>query len=222
MTPLTSFLPYVLPHAYGAPDPLAEQAVRNACIELCDESNLVQTVTIQTATAGDPEYAITPPTQQGLSQILAVTFGAYPLRPVAPGDVEHGAAMRAGVEAVDAVLESTRGTPTVYYQTTPTDPNVYLWPVPAETKVGYLAVRAAFVPLRNATQVEDVLFEDWVVEIASGALAQLLAMPGQVFSNPSYAENHAKAFAAGVARAKAKARSAQIPSAMRVRARRFA
>lgn len=221
MTPLSAFLPYVLPHAYGCPDPVAEQAIRDACIEFCGRSNLIQAVDVQSTLAGVADYAVSTPAQQNLSQVLAVTVGANQLRPVSISDVNHGAAMRAGVENVDAVVESARGTPGAYYQTTPTDTLIYLWPVPAVAEVNALAIRAAYVPTRAATDVEDVLFEDWANEIASGALARLLSMPAQVFTNPKFADAHEKRFGDAVASATSLGRRGQVPGATRVRANRF-
>jgi len=216
VTPLSAFLPYVLPHAYGCPDPTAEQAVRDACIEFCSKSSLIQAVDTQTLVAGLAEYAVGTPAGQDLSQVLSVSLGAIMLSPVAPSDVRHGAALRAGV---DSTVAPFSGPPALYYQITPTDRVLYLWPVPADT--GALAIKASYAPSRTATEVDDVLFDDWAYEIACGALARLLSMPAQVFSNPKYAEAHGARFSAAIASAVSAARRGRLPGAVRAQSRSF-
>ena len=218
MTPLRDFLPYVLPHAYGCPEPVAEMAIRDACIEFCGRSLLIQTVDTQSTTAGVAEYDVPAPAQQSLCQVMRVTLGASELKRTALDDVRHGAAMRAGL---DTVVESQSGTPQMYYQTTPTAETVCLWPVPSTTGSNALAIRAAFAPTRTATSVDDALYDDWANEIASGALARLLAMPAQVFTNPKYAQAHEARFAGAIAAASTQARRGRLTGASRVAYRAF-
>lgn len=134
-------------------------------------------------------------------------------------EVRHGAALRAGL---DTTVPSDRGAPTCYYQRTPSDTAIYLWPVPDTSVSGALGVRAAFAPTRSATQVEDALFDNYMPEIVSGALAQLLITPGQPFTNPSLAEYHRKAFSSGRSKAVGDAKRGATRGALVVKARAFA
>lgn len=219
MKSLGAFLPWVAPHVPGASDPLIEQAVRDACIEFCDATNIVQRVEVQGVLAGEPQYVVSAPQQQRLVAVLQVAYNSNPLKYAPIDTVEHGAALRAGY---DAVVDPARGTPMTYYQTTPGDDAIYLWPVPDTEVSDALAVRASFAPTRTATQVEDELFDDWLTEIVSGALARLMIIPAQPFTNPKLALEHERAFRAGVGAANAEARRGTGRGGLFVKPRPFA
>ena len=218
MTPVSAFFPWVLPHAYGVTDNLAGQAIVDACIELCDEAGVVQSVFVVDAVANRPDYDIETPSQQELSEIKAVFYGAQPLNPVGVDEVRHGAAVRAGE---DSVVAAVKRTPEVFYQRIPGDASFFLWPVPDVSRARWVSVRASFRPTRTATQVDDKLFNDYVQQIAYGALSRLLLIPGQPFTNPVLAEAMEKKFSATVSSAGASSRRGSVRSAMRVQPRNF-
>lgn len=197
----------------------AEQALRDACIEFCERTEVVQTVDTFDVEAGQAEYDVGSPAQQQLCRVIRVTYGDTVLLPVAVDEVRSGAAMRAGV---DTEVTAEAGTPTRYYQRVPGGSEIYLWPVPDVDATAALAVRAAFAPLRSATQVEDVLFNDWMREIVSGALSLLQIVPGQPFTNPTLAEYHRGVFHSGMNRATTQARRGFTRGALGVSHRPFA
>lgn len=219
MKRLSSFLPWVLPHCMGVTDPYAEQALRDACIEFCERTEVIQGIDAYSTVAGTAEYEIEAPTQQRLSRVIKVTYNSSEIVPVAIDEVRHGAAMRAGI---DTTVTSSRGTPTSYYQRMPSDSAIYLWPVPDVSAAGALGVRAAFAPTRSASQVDDALFDTYLNEIVSGALAILMGTPGQPFTNPVLAQYHSKAFASGMAGAIGDAKRGGTRGTLTVQPRAFA
>jgi hypothetical protein len=48
--------------------------------------------------------------------------------------------------------------------------------------------------LRSATTVDESLFQDYLEELASGALSRLMKIPGQPWSNPQLGAQHETAF----------------------------
>lgn len=218
MKSLDLFLPWVAPYVYGAPDTLIRQMLVDAAIEFAHSTSIAQAVVTDTVSAGVPDYLVLTPSQQELSTVLAVFYQDRMLKPASLQDIESGAAVRAGQ---DSDVESPVGTPKYYYQITPDDDSIYLWPRPDETVVNGLAIRAAFQPVRTASSLEDVLY-DWVRDIAYGALARLMKMQGQSFSNPTLAEIHEKMFAAALLQAKNLGRRGNLRSSASVRPRAFA
>lgn len=219
MKKLSAFLPWVIPHAYGVTDPYAEQAVRDACIEFCERTEVVQSVETYGLVASDPECNLFAPPQQRLARVIRVTCNDVDLSAVAIDEVRSGAAMRAGV---DTVVSPARGTPTSFYQRVPGDSAIYLWPVPDAAAPEALAVRAAFAPTRTASMVEDVLFNDWLPEIVHGALAMLLSTPAQPFTNLVLAGAHRKEFEAAIGAAARDAKRGGTRGSLAVQPRAFA
>lgn len=63
-----------------------------------------------------------------------------------------------------------------------------LFPMP--TAGDTLRMEAVFMPTIGASQVGDVLFDRYADAIASGALARLLMLPNQPWTNPALATQH--------------------------------
>jgi hypothetical protein len=216
---LDVFYPWVTPYVQSCPDPQIKQAIRDACIDFCTQTSLVQTVESQNVIAGEPQYDISPPVNHSLIRVIEVMLNERPLEAVQIDQVKHGAAMRAGE---DTVVAAVVGTPNRYYQVRPTDDTIFLWPVPDLSSTSTLAIRATFTPTRAASQVEDVLFDDWAPEIGYGALARLLMIPGQAWTNPDMGSYFSKQYGKAVASATAFSRKGKVSDHARVQPVRFA
>lgn len=218
MATLTQFLPYVLPHVPGCPDAVAEIAVRNACIDFCHTTLLVQTLTTQDIVVGQQDYNLTVPANSVLSRVLKVFYGDIELAANTVESVNSGLIVRGdvggGVQRSDS--------PVIYFQKTPTLASISVYPLPATAMTLGLAVRAAFAPNRTATTVDDSLFQYWAEEIASGALHRLMATPGQQFSDNTMAAYHKSRFDIGCRSASIQSRTGLISAASRIDGRRFA
>lgn len=218
MKSLDLFVPWVAPYVYGAPEPLIRQMLIDSAIEYCSATHAIQTVTVQSVEAGEPRYVIETPSQQKLSTVLSVFYLDQPLLAMPLDGVRSGAATRAGE---DTVVEGRVGTPEGFYQVTPGEDAIYLWPRPDTTVDDALAVRAAFEPTRNATALADRLY-DAVYDIAAGAIARLLSMPGQTFTNAAGAERSYRQFQSALGSERMSSARGDSRATLRVTPRPFA
>jgi hypothetical protein len=197
---------------------LATQAIRNAAIDFCHASMLIQSLDAQDVVAGVSEYQINIPSSMVLSKVLGVMYIDTWLDPNTVESVRSGVVLQGGVGEATV----TNAAPTVYFQKNPTDTTVSVYPVPATTTTNGLLIRAAFAPSRSASSVPDILFENWVEEIAASAVSRLMALPGQTFSNPALVGAYAGVASAGQRSATIEARTGRVAAASRVRLTRFA
>lgn len=218
MAKLSDFMPWIAPSAFGVLEPFAAQHIRDACIEFAEATGVIQTVEPADIVAGQALYELSPPAQSELVDVIAVYYGTKQLGSVPVDMIGHGGAARVGT---DTTIETASGTPVAYYQITPNDADIYLWPVPDEAAAAVLTVRASWRPTRTATLVDDVFFRDYAPDIANGALARILAVPGQPFTNPGQAAAFGAMFKAAISNTRAFARRGSIRTSMRVRARSF-
>ncbi len=216
MIPLTAFLPYVEPWAPGAPVPLMVQVLRDVCIDFCRVTNAVQLVETQDVAKGNRDFYPPEADSQFAVSVLQVTFNERSLQPVSIDSIRSGGAL----SALDDTLPVPQGTPLSYYMLYPGADTFYLYPTPDED--GILTVRASMRPTTEAEDVDDVLFRYWHRAIAAGALAQLLAMPDQGFTNLRAAQDAARAYSVESGRAAAEARRGGLRAASFVQPRRFA
>lgn len=182
MRPLVDFLPFVLPLVPGCSDPMAEQAVLSACIEFAGKSLIVQHTGTDNAVAGQTEYDVEQPSQQILSKVLAVYHLGRRLHSRSREMVRSGFAARG--EAIPGVTTYT-GTPSEWLCRNPAEAIVSIYPAPAEAETDALTIVSAYAPTRDATRVADILYTDYAEDIAAGAVAQLLIVPAQPFTNPA-------------------------------------
>lgn len=209
---LSVFYPYALPYVIGAPEPLLERAVRDACISFCEETSLIQEITVINVVAGRAEYEIDTPSMSKLAKVLRVFYRGEVITPSPTEMVTVGGAF-VGTDAQSA--------PKTYFQKTPTAAEITLYPTPDESVFGGIVVRAAYAPTRTATQVDETLFQDWAEAIGKGAAAMIMDMPGQPYSNPGMAMSLSAAFQAAVSSASIQARRGMVVTASRVQPRPF-
>lgn len=219
MKALSAFTSRVATLVPGSPDPTIEQAVRDTAIEFCSRTRIIQTVETQSLAAEVPDYEVFTPPQQTLTAVLAVSYRGEPLGVTALENVTDGAAMRAGT---DKVVPVALGTPRSYYQITPSDTSVYLWPVPAVSESNVLAIRACFEPSITCTQLPDELFNDWLDAIVHGAAARLMLRPNMTVMDMELGQRYRGVFDGAVASASALARRGRSQASLYVRPRRFA
>ena len=219
MRALTSFLPYVMPYVNGCTEPMAEQAILSACIELCGKSCLVQRVIAESAVADASDYDVEEPPQMVLVRILQVFYGTRILKARSLDTVTHAVAMRG--ESINGETIGS-GTPTEWFARDPSNPIVSVYPPPAAAANEILTIRAAYQPSRSATSVEDTLYDDYAEDIAAGAVARLLTMPNQSFSSPLSIKAFRDQFLGAVSAASVIARVGLGAASSRIKPVRFA
>lgn len=200
MAKYSDFLPYVLPYVTGCSVPLAEQYVRDICIDFCVHTLLVQeTLDPISVRQGVASYGLFPSIGTKVHLVMNAWYEANKLA-VFNGDspANHPELYNKGFKGADA----TQGTPRALIMQ---GENILLDTPPAADSPKALTVQVALKPSRNSTTVADVLFEDYAFEIGQGALARLVMLPGQAFTNPSLSAPYYAVYAS--ARSKARVRS---------------
>lgn len=183
---LSKFFPEVNPSVLGCPEPLMLNAIRNACIEFCNDTLYWQEALDPiTIAAADMPYDIDTPSDANIAQIMSLTVDSAVLTPKS-------------VDWLDANFHgwttATSDTPTFYYQP---DPNTLVL-VPAPTSSVDVVMRVAYMPSRTATMAPITLYQYYLEAIAAGAMSRLMGVPGQPWSNPSLSERYGRAFSAAI------------------------
>ena len=180
MTPLASFLPFVLPHAQSVPDMLAEQYIRQAAREFCQETRAWRTVT-EIDVAGEAQNDVPVPSQSEVFEIAEAWFR------LGTGSQYGKPLYRVSFENMDPNLLPTGTTPAngaVPEAITQIGFNSIIVAPPASGKV---KISAYLMPTITADSVPDFLFAKYATIIADGALGQLLLVPGQPYTAPDIA-----------------------------------
>lgn len=188
----TSFYPEVAPLVPGCADILMTNAIRNAAIEFCEQSLFWQEVQDAVdVTSTDLPYDLEAPAGARVCQIISGAVDGKPISPIALTILET---------RVDwATL--TAEIPTHFYQQ---NPNQYsLFPLPTGTVS--VVLRTAYSPTREAVEIEEHLYQTQLETIAAGALARLMELPQQPWSNPELGKFFRAKFMQGINDASIKA-----------------
>lgn len=203
----TAFLPEVLPNVPGCADIVAINAIRNATIDLLERSlAFKETQDAQVVAPADFPMDIEAPSGMRVVAVTAVQAGGVPLDPVT-----HDA-----VSTSEGGVAQT-GSPIGYYM--PTPETVTLDPLPNASVS--LVLTVACTPTRASTGVESWVYQRHLEEIASGALARLLAQPMQPWSNPDLASFHLNRFENAVSRLRISAMKSFGKASLIVKPRMF-
>lgn len=207
MKPIDEFLPRLAPYIAGCPTPMMRQALLDSAVAFCEDSMaLRQRLDTVMQPAGLGEVDLDLPAQQGVARLLAVWANGVKLVTIA---------------AEDAPERGTSGAPTGYY-TRRNDSEFQLILHPTPDQPCGVNVEVALRPLYGATQVEDDLFNLWMPAIIAGAMARLLAIPDQPFSNLSLVPMYAAEFTRLTAKARSEGAYGRVRSNLRVQMRPFA
>lgn len=213
-----TILPEVLPEVPGCSDMLAIREVRNATIQLCEQALLLKRiVTGQTIAVDVPSVVIPDPIGYKVIDLQSVVIDAgAPLRGASADflDLVWRDEMQAKTlfsryhctGGVDAARDGWRGfkqdRPEVYFlEVDDTSLRIRFVGIPtvAYTTLDYVM---RLKPTRASQDVEAWLLEDYFQTIAAGAIASLLALPKQRWTDMNTASVYRARFAEGVEAAK--------------------
>ena len=187
-TTYESFLPDVLPFVRDAPEFMAVQAIRNACIEFCEETRYLQINSDQISLLPNvSEYDLDADTGYRVIDVIEAWAGDQLLIPKS-------------VEELSRIYRSTDwrsnvGNPYYFYRTRMGAVSVVPMPATASSvSKAYLKCRVAVVPSRSSTSIDDDIFERFSETIAKGARARLHMINGEPFFNMNAALDCRKAF----------------------------
>lgn len=189
-TALSSFLPLVAPRAPGAPDPAVERAVRQAAIEFCSRTLVLERTLAAIQTVADQQDYTASYSGEVVHRLLAVRLD----------DAELALLSQAQTDAMPVVPDG--GTPEAALLVGPT--TLRLYPAPTVDDMDIVA-RCAMRPSQAATTLDDGLYERYAECIANGALARLLQDAKSAYYDPAGAGAARAAFEGAVASAKSAA-----------------
>lgn len=168
MRDIEDLLPHVLPYAPGCAEPTAVQHLRDAAVRLCERTRCWRYIDSY-ETRGDEHEIICVPNDASLFEIEWARFNdTIELEPKIPeADTWH------------RDLGATQ--PRYITQVSPTC--VSLEP----HAVGKLEISVFVKPDQTANQLPSFMFSQFARALGDGALATLLLLPNQPFTNPQMA-----------------------------------
>jgi len=168
-----NFLVEVMPYVKDVPEVVALQAIRNACIEFCQETRYIQEhLDYMAGIAGIGLYDLAPNTgTYKIADIIEAWYGDQFLVPRA-------------IEQLTQIYRTTdwntlQGNPYYYYR--PSSQEVRLVPSPKVTEANKIRILAALKPSRASTGVREEIYERFLEDIAYGARARLYNTPNQPY-----------------------------------------
>lgn len=202
----------ILPHVPNCPTPAVDQAVMDTAIEFADKTQIEFDIEAPIVLVNDQaEYSIVEAVGLRVSLVRHVYAPLWELDPVTPSQLQ---------DRLRDWQSATSSDP-VAYKAWP-DPNVLtVYPTPRNVTGQTLRVIASWKPARNAAAFADRLGEDYMDPLVAGALARLMRMPDQKWTNFQLAGLHQTTFNDGVVEARADAIHAKAAGSLRVRPRQF-
>jgi hypothetical protein len=174
------FAPYILPYAGGCPEPLLELHTRLAAIDFCRRT-LCDTRTLDPIQGFDQNVVeLDLPPETVIVKIKAVEVDTRDRAIVSPAMGRSYVRSKHPGE----------------FCFTPDNRNLHIYPAPTETV--FVVPDVALMPSLQATGLLDEIANEYMHDIAHGALARILMVPNQTFSDPNSAVVHANAFKARV------------------------
>lgn len=208
MTDLEQFLTKVLPFAPGCPEPTAFEHIRNAAIDFCETTRLWRFE--DTFEVGDEPNILCTPQGAAIHEIERCDFNGIKLEPRSLDWLdEHAPRWRSDED----VLTATQ--PEWFTQVWPDTIRV----VPYST--GRLKVWLRLKPAQDAEQLPDFLFKEYGTLIGWGALAGVLMLPNQTFSDPNRATYFQAKFDQALGRTSKRQSSGQQRAPIRTKANFF-
>tara|TARA_R110000868_G_scaffold290029_5_gene550295 strand:+ start:304 stop:954 length:651 start_codon:yes stop_codon:yes gene_type:complete len=168
-----NFLVEVMPYVRDVPEVVAIQAIRNACIQFCQETRYIQdNLDPMAGVSNISKYELTP--NDGTYKIADIVEMWYGDSFLVPKSIEQ----------LTQIYRSTNwntlgGNP--YYYFRPSSQEIQLVPYPQVTEAKKIRIRAALTPSRVSTGVREEIYERFLEDIAYGARARLYNTPNQPY-----------------------------------------
>lgn len=180
-------LPQVLPEVAGCPDIVAIEAVRTAAIMLCERASVwkVRYDPIDVI-AMVADYELDIPTGAYSKAINKITFNGNVLRPRLTEQLDRDVPN----------WQTTTGTPFGYFMSA--DDTITLVYEPDTTYPQSMYVTGTLAPTRNASVIDDEVYQRYYPLMATGAKALLFMQQQQKWSNATLGAALFDAFQAGV------------------------
>lgn len=206
------FLSEVIPYVRDVPEMVALQAVRNAAIQFCEMTRVLQlNLEPMDVTQSVSKYEFDPPIGYKIVDIMEAWFGDQLLIPKP-------------VEEITRIYRTSNwntldGNPYYYFRDRTQE--VQLVPMPKVTETGKLKIRASISPVRASTTVDSELYERYFENIAMGARARLCDTPNQPYYDPKSAQTYLKRFSDAMTHTRTSVAKGLTRSAVQIEFQRF-
>ena len=205
------FLADVLPYVPDCPDLVALAAIRDACIEFCQQSHFLrETLERDDIEAGEAEYTLASRPGYAIVMALSAVYKKKTLLPATPEFLEgrYGANWR-----------EREGEPLYFVQERPD--TIILTPTPQEdVREGWYAA-VALKPTHDSAGIAKRVLEHWHEAIGFGARARIHEIPNQPYTDEAAAMKFRGWFNAECNKARIQTRMGIGRAPLRVRMRSF-
>lgn len=169
---LDAFYQDIVVHLPECPEPLMDNAIRNAAIEFCQRTLAWnEAMDAESVAATDLPYQVVGwPSGSVVCDILAMSVGGKQVDQKNARTLDQRGDWRAETGAVEGYIQTAQDA-------------FDLWPRPAEAVS--VIVTAAFAPTKTADTLPDFLYHQYAEAIAAGALARLFVIPRQPWTDPA-------------------------------------
>lgn len=205
------FYDEVLPYLPGCTPAMAKVAIRNAVIDFCEGSLIIQRDhDPMTVIKGIIDYDFEPPTGYLVTKIMRAWYKDAELSPTSPDNLPASVIYNKSYPGAVA----NENDPNVITQK---DERTFtLYPYPKENASLALTMRVALKPTRSSTTIEDVVYEDYAEVIGHGAKYRLMSSPQKPFTSPEGSVASKMFFDEGVNVARQRATRGYVRSELRV------
>jgi hypothetical protein len=204
---LTEFLSHVLPATPKCPQVLAEKAILDSAADFCKQSYVLrQDISAISVVANQSQYSLANPTDLQIYAIAHLLYDGKKMWPTSEDEMD----LNWDTIRQDAALEfsdpdddwrlQTSARPTLFYQPTPN--LIRVIGIPTAALTSGITGRIYVYPAQAATTLDDWVYAEFYEAIAAGALARILAVPDQAWSNTKLAAYYLSTFDQGVSNAK--------------------
>jgi hypothetical protein len=206
-----AFLPYVTPYVHDVATFVATAAVRDACIEFCEQTLfLLYAPEPITCAAYQGEADIELPNGYQMTKIVSAYFNGLPMVPASFEDL---------LRMYPQDYRLLTGMPNFVCQATPS--KVMLVPTPDTTSINALNLIVACQPNQLSCSIDAKLYYRYAEVIAFGARARLLDTPNQPYYDPVGASRFRGWFKSGYGKATIERNRGMTRDVVRVRAPRL-
>lgn len=206
----------IRPFLPSCPDITIDWAVRSAAIEFCDRTWIaLHEMDPEPPQLAQASYSLDTPNELEAVGVFQVFFGNNQLLPRSQEQ------LNAHFGGYDPTTQT--GTPRFFTRLADID-TITVLPAPDAAAIvtgDTLKIVLAVKPTRDSSQCPDLLWRNWMEEIAAGAKAKLMATPSQEYTDAKLAGLYRQQFVNALGKAKIERMRGQVATSLVARPRRF-
>lgn len=196
MTRLSEFGKLILPDVLTCPDVVINQAVIHTIVDFCERTGIFTKSFTYTPSTSDIEDAINDYVDVDLSAWV-VDKVPVSVKEFKINGEDWELVYKELLASTDYIDDLKDGKQKLFYFTDTMTLRVY--PIDESAELYFTIV---YKPLMTVLEIDDVIYNDWVDTIVSGAKSKLLAMPDAVWFSPKAVNYHQSIYRSGISNAK--------------------